>query len=580
MKIKDLIQSISKQVLNVNFIFSHVFIPLGVLSVYCVSLMYYLPEGVNKVFVVRSAKLFLPLTAAIAVLFIIYFLIIGLKKAIPQFFSSPKEEFHLSDLLLPLLPLTPVVQYLINNSEILTWFDGIVIFCAFLFLVSILIFIVPRLFVLTGSTRPLMFLGMAFAFILINMASMTGHYKWYEEGSLKIQLLLFGSICLISWILYTLKLRNLLYLFILLNFVSNTIIQFVNLDVTEFASDTDTSDNLLIQMVGVREPVKTPGIYLLIYDAYVENETMLGHGIDNLDQQQYLEDQGFKIYPDTYSIMPSTVHSMSRVLNVSTNYYGDKRKAISGDGVVQNLLQKYGYKTYGVFNSYYHIRGIIPTYDYSYPESSSQIGLIIKGVFMGELRADLDVKYISQEEYIHEKEIVLSEIPEEPRFVYMHTLLPSHSQNSGVCRPNEIELYSERLDRANVEMRQDLALVMENDPGAIVIVAGDHGPHLTKSCTSDLGGLYDISEITRFDIQDRFGTFLAIKWPSSDFDEYDDITILQDLFPAIFSYIFEDQSLLESKIEPIMDNKDFLSGVQISDGIIIGGPDDGEPLFP
>ena len=294
MKFKDLIQSISKQVLSANFIFSHVFIPLGVLSVYCVSLMYYLPEGVNKVFVVRSAKLFLPITAAIAVLFIIYFLIIGIKKAIPQFFSSPKEEFHLSDLLLPLLPLTPVVQYLINNSEILTWFDGIVIFCVFLLLVSVLIFIVPRLFVLTGSTRPLMFLGMAFAFLLINMASMTGHYKWYEEGSLKIQLLLFGSICLISWILHTLKLRNLLYLFILLNFVSNTIVQFVNLDVTESASDTDTSDNVLIQMVGAREPVKTPGIYLLIYDAYVENETMLGYGIDNLDQQLYLEELGLK----------------------------------------------------------------------------------------------------------------------------------------------------------------------------------------------------------------------------------------------------------------------------------------------
>ncbi len=56
-------------------------------------------------------------------------------------------------------------------------------------------------------------------------------------------------------------------------------------------------------MVGAREPVKTPGIYLLIYDAYVENETMLGYGIDNLDQQQYLEELGFKIYPDTYSIM-------------------------------------------------------------------------------------------------------------------------------------------------------------------------------------------------------------------------------------------------------------------------------------
>ncbi len=239
MKIKDLIQSISKQVLNVNFIFSHVFIPLGVLSVYCVSLMYYLPEGVNKVFVVRSAKLFLPITVAVAVLFIIYFFIIGLKKVIPQFFSSAPEKFFVSDLIFPLLPLTPVVQLMINNSEILSWFDYIVIFCSTLFVVSLIIFVVPRIFTITGSTRPLMYLGMAFSYIFTNMTSMTAHYEWYQEGSLIIQLLVFGCIWLIIGILSKYKLRSLLYLFIIFNLVSNSIIQFVNLDVTESSSNED-----------------------------------------------------------------------------------------------------------------------------------------------------------------------------------------------------------------------------------------------------------------------------------------------------------------------------------------------------
>jgi hypothetical protein len=128
-------------------------------------------------------------------------------------------------------------------------------------------------------------------------------------------------------------------------------------------------------------------------------------------------------------------------------------------------------------------------------------------------------------------------------------------------------------------MRQDIALIIENDPEAIVIVAGDHGPYLTKNChnTEDE---YDISEITRLDIQDRNGTFLAIKWPSLGFEEYDDITVLQDLFPAIFAYIFEDQGLLKSKIEPITDNGTNISGVEVSDGTIVGGIYDGEALFP
>jgi hypothetical protein len=301
---------------------------------------------------------------------------------------------------------------------------------------------------------------------------------------------------------------------------------------------------------------------------------MLAHGIDNRDQEQYLKGLDFKIYPHTYSVTSSSISTMSRVLNSSSSFYGNKRRAVSGDGVVQNLLKKFGYKTYGVFGSDYFFRGIISSYDYSYLDQGSSVSLLYRAIFMGEMWFE-----ISSEEYIEEKKTIFSEVTEEPRFIYMHSKFPGHSQFSGVCRPNEIELFSEKLARANVEMRQDIALIMENDPEAIVIVAGDHGPSLTKNCIPQTRDEYDISEITRLDIQDRNGTFLAIKWPSSDFEEYDDITVLQDLFPAIFAYIFEDQGLLESKIEPITDNGTRISGVEVSDGVIEGGIHNGEALF-
>jgi len=83
--------------LNTSFIFSHILIPLGVLSFYFVSLLFLLPEGVNKVFVTRSAKIFLPLTIF---LFIAYFSIIGLRKTKLQFFSITNEEFYASDLVI------------------------------------------------------------------------------------------------------------------------------------------------------------------------------------------------------------------------------------------------------------------------------------------------------------------------------------------------------------------------------------------------------------------------------------------------------------------------------------------------
>ena len=177
-----------------------------------------------------------------------------------------------------------------------------------------------------------------------------------------------------------------------------------------------------------------------------------------------------------------------------------------------------------------------------------------------------------------EKINLFSEESEDPKFIYMHSNFPTHSQNSGACLPNEVEFFNERLLRANLEMRQDVETIIENDPEAIVIVAGDHGPYLTKNCSST-GDSYDISEISRLDLQDRFGTFLAIRWPTEDFEKFDDIIVLQDLFSAIFAYLFQDQRLLESKIEPATLEEETVSGAAVVDGMIEGGVHSGESLF-
>jgi len=574
MNVRNFVQTISKEVLNTSFLLSHILIPLGVLLFYCGSLMFLLPEGVNKVFVTRSTHLFLPIAIF---LFIAYFSFIGFRKIKLQFFSTTKGEFYASDLVLPLLPLTPVVQYLINNTEILSWFDYIIIIAIFLAFTSLLIFVIPLLFRKTGSMRPLMFLGLVFTFLITNMASMTAYYKWYQEGSLKIQLLVLSGTWLISWIVFKSKFRNLLYLLIAVNFLSNSIVQYTDRAAT-LSSSTDQTGNTLVTLVDNREPVINPSIYLLVYDAYVVNETLLAHGIDNQEQEQYLEGQNFKIYPHTYSVGSTSLDTMSRVFNSSMNFYGNRRRAVSGDGVVQNLLKDFGYHTYGLFDKDYYFRGVNPSYDYWFPGSNSSIYILLKAIFLGEFRFDINMDKFPREDFIREKELIFSNVPEKPRFIYVHSGLPGHSQNSGVCWSKETDYYRNKLVRANDEMREDLALILENEPGAIVIVAGDHGPYLTKNCLTTEEE-YDISEINRLDVQDRNGTFLAIKWPSSNFEEYDDITVLQDLFPAIFATIFEDQGLLESRIEPITDNGTRISGVEVSDGIIVGGMNDGEALF-
>jgi hypothetical protein len=385
--------------------------------------------------------------------------------------------------------------------------------------------------------------------------------------------LVFGGVFLVTWLLFDLYDKKMLRLIILAVFVTNSITHLVTEDNLIDRKQLPIADNKLLSLIEGRKPDITPNIYLLIYDAYVANETMLSYDIDNSSQEEYLKELGFKLYPHTYSVAANSNGTMSRVLNASTDYYGNKRKGTSGDGIIQNTLSHFGYKTYGLFTTDYFFRGIDPTYDFSIPGPSSSPGILSKAILMGEFRFDIEFDSLPREQFVETKQKIFEGAADDPAFIYMHSNLPNHSQNSGTCLPDEVDLYKSRLWKANSEMQQDIETIIDNDSEGIIIVAGDHGPYLTKNCTGFED--FDELEISRLDIQDRYGTFLAIRWPSDDYERYDDITVLQDLFPAVFGYLYKDQRVLESKIDP----STFSEVVNVQDGIIFGGIHDGEPLF-
>ncbi len=557
-------------------------IPLAVLSVYFFAFSLILswaspeyPRNVNAVFVERAGKYSLMLTAVALLIYVVFG---KAETAAKPILKHRGEKLSPGDLLLVLLPIAPVVQHIINNQDILSPSGSLYVLAVFLVLSLLLVIVIPGLLGRVGSTKTLMLLGMTFGFFLTNMASFSARYNWLEEGSLKTQLLLFCAIFLTGWLLYrNLIGRKFLYSFVAVFFAVNTLVQFVPEERTETVKSID-SENRLTALIGSATPPVAPNIYLLVYDAYVINETMLEYGIDNSDQEEYLKTKGFTIYPRTYSVGAYSVSTMSRTLNVSREYYGDARRGVSGDGTVQNLLRSFGYEVYGIFRRDYFFRGIGSSYDFSFPAEQATHKLLAKAILMGEFRFDVEFDSPSPEQFREYTLRTFENISHRPRFVYMHNCLPGHSQNSGKCLPDETELFRERLIAANYQMREDIDTITLNDPGAIVIVAGDHGPYLTKNCYITRGH-YDISEITRLDIQDRFGTFLAIKWPTEGFTEYDSITVHQDIFPAIFAYLFQDRRLLSARIETSTFNRHMVSGAAVKNGIILGGINDGEPLF-
>lgn len=569
-------QFASNQLLTTSFFFTHVLIPLGLLSIYLVAFSWLLPEGVNKAFVTRSGMFVIPTTIFLSV---IYAATQGRRGDKRELLESAERGLSAGDLTLILLPLAPIVQYVASNLEILSPIEAVAVFGFFALFAALFILALPYLVRNSRASRPVMSLGLAFAFLITNMAFLSRQSAWHGTGALGVQWAIFGVVLLFSYLLFHFSQEAILYLMITAFFLTHLFIQLSERNDRLDIRNQEGSDNRLITLIATRKPVVTPSIYLLVYDSYVANETMLAHGIDNQAQERYLTDLGFKLYPNTYSVGSHSVSTMSRTLNVSASYYGKPRKAVSGDGVVQNLLAGFGYQTYGVFPSDFYFRGIAPSYDHSFPATlSSSDVLLIKAILAGEFRFDFEYDDISRAEYLEEKREIFSDISRYPRFLYSHSDLPGHSQNSGVCLANEVELFGERLVRANEEMRQDVEIIIENDPDAVLIIAGDHGPYLTKNCTGT-DDAFDLSQISRLDIQDRFGTFLAIRWPTEGYAAYDDITVIQDLFPAVFAYMFQDPGLLATKIDSTSREEQRVSGAYVVDGVIHGGMDDGEPLF-
>ncbi len=573
LKMKNIING----TLKTGFFISQIIVPLWVLVVYSFSFSWLLPTGVNSIFAMQSGTFFLLLAS---VLSLAYFIFVKISKFKLVYISEMHERILKRHVIFLLLPLTPVVQYILYNYEILNSLSAAYVFFVFTLAVVVFVLVFPFLLRRFASLRTMMFLGSAYLFTLTYMALLSRNFAWHEKGNFGIQLLVF-VISFLLIISFQSKYENVPYYLIVIFFLSSSITPlFTKNDNSK--TDIAESENVLSILVDSRHPVVTPNIYLMIYDAYVGNETMISYGIDNQLQENYLEELGFEIYPETYSIGCHSIGTMSRVLNASSSFYGDSRKGVSGDGVVINLLQGFGYETYGIFTADYYFRGTKSYYDYSFPQQSSPAKVLIKAILMGEFQFDIGFDEISNEQFLAKKYSLFSIVPEQPRFIYMHSKKPGHSQNSGACLPNEVELFSERLQDANIEMKRDIELIIANDKDAIIVIAGDHGPYLTKNCTYTSFD-YDSSEISRLDIQDRYGSFLAIRWPSQNYKAYDDITVLQDIFPSIFAYMFQNAELLNAKVDTItLDDYDRFfstSRVIVKDGVIKGGINDGESLF-
>lgn len=342
------------------------------------------------------------------------------------------------------------------------------------------------------------------------------------------------------------------------------------------------------QFFSDKEIKRTPDIYLMIYDAYVEEEQMKRlYKIDNSEQMQFLRSHGFEFHENVYSTGRASLESMANVLNLSSDFvpygpdgqYPDEtkyRELLSGSSLLNRKLRENNYRMHNVVNPYM-VRGVKPTVDFTFPEPEGDgMMIVVQSILMGEFKFDIEYEDPTRWKIIKDEIILRKNV--QPTFLYTHNLNPGHSQNSGTLLPNEIELFERRLRDANEAMKKDVENILKKNKDAIIIVAGDHGPYLTGNGI-DLSQ-FETSEITSDQILDRFGVFLAVRYPEGWSNRYDkEIKVLQDIFVNVLSNMCEVNAPdnLVDRTSNCVNHK--INAPAIVDGIINIGKNKGEPLY-
>jgi hypothetical protein len=319
------------------FFFNYLQLPLAASVFYFISFTYLythilsIPLGVNYIFASSSWK-YLSILSAGSI--IILYLINKTRPRSQWKINRSPGRISRGDLLLLLLPLTPVAQYILHNQDILSPVGSLFVVVVFTLFSGLYIFAFPALLGFPGSPRTWISLGLAFTFTITSMPALSLGYSWYESGSLWIQWAVLAGVFLGVWLLSNLNNRHVLRIPISMFFIANSTIQLFSMNDTRARSNVVEPDHKLLALIAERTPVTRPNIYILVYDAYFSSETMLAYGIDNHAQEVYLNQLGFISYPHTYSVENYSLASMSKVLNVSTDSYSNFRRAVSGDGIV------------------------------------------------------------------------------------------------------------------------------------------------------------------------------------------------------------------------------------------------------
>jgi hypothetical protein len=289
---------------------------------------------------------------------------------------------------------------------------------------------------------------------------------------------------------------------------------------------------------------KKPNVYFIQPDGYINpSEFGKGHYTTTNDGfHHFLQENGFVLYDNFRSNYNTTLSSNAAIFGMRHHYF--KRDAISnevyrarelimGKNPVLQTFKNNGYKTYFIFETPYLL---LNRPALAYDESNisySSFNYIHNGI--GDPRPVLPPLHVAVSDKI-----------EQPKFIFMQLLKPwhirSHKAHSRGTAEERAAWY-DRLEEANSILTSAVNTILEQDPGALIILMSDHGGYVgmeytdqtfTKSQDRDL--IYSV-----------FSSILAIHWPEGEAPSFDsEFASSVNMFRIVFAYLSENASYLET----------------------------------
>ncbi|RDK83246.1 sulfatase-like hydrolase/transferase [Marinirhabdus gelatinilytica] len=288
---------------------------------------------------------------------------------------------------------------------------------------------------------------------------------------------------------------------------------------------------------------KRPNVYYIQPDGYV-NISEMGKGayqIDNSDYWDFLEDNGFTVYPNIRSNYTSTLVSNSSTFTMKHHYYNNgfnfseianARNVIISDNPVLNAFKKNGYKTHFLAEASYLLSNF-PEMGYDACNFDyNDIDFITDG-----FQKEEDI-LVPLKKYLEEDE-------DQSKFFFIEVFKPGHVQsqkNLSQGAKKEAAIYKQNLDISNERLKKMIAMIQEKDPNGLILIMADHGGYVGYEYMLEVRN----KSMDRDWVYSAFSTQLSVKWPKGDapaIDKHFKTGI--NTFRILFSYLSEDAKYLE-----------------------------------